>query len=92
MLDEADKGNGKTILNALGGLLIGSLATAIWLSIGLALLQYLLYSVNGFGNSIRPEIATSTLVPRFNTVLNMLYMSVKYFTPGHLPAIFSAVL
>lgn len=92
MLDEADKGNGKTILNGVGGLVVGFFATAIWLSIGLALLQYLLSSINGFGNSIRPDIATSILVPKFNIVLNMLYLSVKYFTPGDLPAIFGAVL
>lgn len=91
LLDKTNKGSGTTALNIFFGLFTGFLGTVLWLSIGLALLQYLLASVSG-GGAVKASMANSMLLPYFNTALQYLYLSVKFFAPGELPAIFSAVL
>lgn len=91
LLDKTNKGSGTTILNVFFGLFTGFLGTVLWLSIGLALLQYLLASVSGWG-AVKTSMANSMLLPYFNVALQYLYLSVKFFAPGELPAIFSAVL
>lgn len=91
LLDKTNKGSGTTVLNVIFGLFTGFLGTVLWLSIGLALLQYLMASVSG-GGALKTSMASSFLLPYFNTALQYFYMSVKIFAPAELPAIFSAVL
>ncbi len=92
MLDDVDKNYGKAVFNALGGLVMGFITAAFWLSVLLALLQYLLSATSALGTGVAASIAGSTLVPYFNLVLRWVYLSVKLFTPGSFPVIFRAIL
>lgn len=92
IMDEIDKGTGVKVFSALGGLIAGFFTTAIWLSIVLALVQFVLFSTSGIGGPVKVQMADSALLPYFNTLLRLLYISVKFFTPGQLPSIFSGVL
>ncbi len=91
MLDRVDKGLNFSILNALGGLLMGFLVTAVWLSIFLAIIQYFLSAGVGSG-AFSVQLSHAALLPYFSLLLNWVYMSVKLFIPKQLPAIFTALL
>jgi len=52
MLDKVDRGPSFGIINALGGLVVGAAVTAVWISIFLAITQYLLNAGVG-GPSLR---------------------------------------
>ncbi len=91
MLDKVDKGLSFSILDALGGMVMGFFVSAIWLSIVLAITQYFLSSGIGSG-AFRVQLGHSTLLPYFSLLLNWIYVSVKLFIPRQLPAIFSALL
>ncbi len=91
MLDKMDKGLSFSIVGALGGGIVGIAVTAIWLSVALALMQYLLNAGIG-SHTLRIEVARSTLMPYFSLVLSWIYVSIKWFIPRELPAIFAALL
>jgi uncharacterized membrane protein required for colicin V production len=92
MMDQSERGSFSTIMNAVGGLFMGFITTTLWLSISLALVQYILFSSSGLGEGIKASMVKSMLLPYFNQVLGYLYLSVKFFTPGELPSIFAALI
>jgi hypothetical protein len=77
-------------LNYLGGLVLGFVVTVIWLSLGLALLQFSLSAVpeSALANTVRG----SQLVGIFNNTLGYVFLSVKLFIPSRLPGIFATML
>jgi len=92
MLDEIDKGPNTGILNTLGGLVTGFIATAVWLSLLLALTHYFLYGLPNTAPALKASMSHSTLLPIFARVLRVLYATITPFYPKALPAIFSAML
>ena len=92
MLDKVDKGLNFSILNALGGMVIGFFVTAVWLSIFLAIIRYFL-SAGGVGSgAFSVQLSHAALLPWFSLLLNWVYISIKLFIPKQLPAIFTALL
>jgi len=91
MLDKVDKGLNFSILNALGGMIIGFFVTAVWLSIFLAIIQYFLSAGVGSG-AFLAQLRHAALLPWFSLFLNWIYISIKLFIPRQLPAIFTALL
>lgn len=83
-------------LNALGGLLVGLVVTAVWTSLILAVLQFALRAggpVRGVGASLAHQLSMSALVPVFNYVLFLVYRSVSVWLPGdQIPGIFAKIL
>jgi len=83
-------------LNALGGLLVGLVVTAVWTSLILAVLQFALRAggpVRGVGASFAHQLSMSALVPVFNYVLFLVYRSVSVWLPGdQIPGIFAKIL
>ncbi|MFQ5612071.1 MAG: CvpA family protein [Anaerolineae bacterium] len=77
-------------LNALGGLALGFLSTAVWLSVLLALIQFALTAAPG--SALARTMATARLVPVMNGILSWVYVSVRLFVPGRLPGIFAAFI
>jgi len=84
-------------LNQLGGLLVGFVVSTVWLSLLLAVLQFMLRTggeatVSGSGG-LRVQLQTSALVSVFNYVVYLIYRSVSFWLPGdQVPAIFSRIL
>ena len=81
-------------LNQLVGLLLGIVVAVIWISLILAVFQYVFRSglpVSGAG-AFRSQLAISTLVPWFIYALLFIYSAVSFWIPGDAPNIFSGLL
>ena len=67
------------------GLGVGFVVTAIWMSLGLAILQFLLKTgapaAGTFAGSLSEQVGTSALVPAFNYGLYRVYQSVSFWLP-----------
>ncbi len=87
------------VVSQVGGLIVGFIVAVVWISLFLAVLQFLL-SVGadtavrgGAGGNIRRQLQTSALVPIFNYVVYLIYRAVRFWLPGHTtPAIFSQII
>ena len=83
-------------LSQLGGLVVGLVVTVIWLSLLLAIFQFVVKSgwpaANQTRLAIQQQLNTSTLVPTFNYTLFIVYRSVKIWIPGRVPSIFAGLL
>ena len=83
-------------LNQLGGLLVGFVVSIIWLSLILAVLQFLFRwggSTVGAARGLRVQLQTSELVPLANYVVYLIYRSVSFWFPGgQAPTIFARIL
>ena len=83
-------------LSQIGGLVVGFVVTVVWISLLLAILQFVVQSewpvANGARFAFQGELATSALKPTFNQVLTIIYRSVKIWVPGEVPSIFSGLL
>jgi hypothetical protein len=67
-------------------LVVGFVVTAIWISLGLAILQYLVKTgapaAGTLAGSLSQQISTSALVPAFNYALYRVYQSVSFWLPA----------
>jgi uncharacterized membrane protein required for colicin V production len=82
-------------LNQLLGLVLGIIVAAIWISLILAVLQFVLRSGFATGGSVgafRRQLGTSELVPWFNYALALFYSAVGFWIPGDAPNILSGLL
>jgi hypothetical protein len=82
-------------LNQLFGLLVGLVVAVVWISLILAVFQFVLRSGFAGGGSIgafRRQLDTSVLLPWFNLALVRIYWSVSIWIPGEPPGIFSGLL
>ncbi len=83
-------------LSAIGGLVVGFVVTVVWISLLLAILQFVVQAewpiANGARFTFQGELATSTLKPTFNQILTLIYRSVKIWVPGEVPSVFSGLL
>jgi hypothetical protein len=95
-LVKANERNTVNMLNVLGGLVTGMISAIVWISIVLAPIQWVLYSLDTPGNfqqGLRIAIGGSGLLPYFHQVLYWIYLSIRFFIPPTgLPAIFSNAL
>jgi uncharacterized membrane protein required for colicin V production len=78
-------------LSTILGLVVGLIVTVVWLSLILAVVQYLLRSGVGLG-ALRAQVDTSQLVPWFNVALARIYWSVSFWVPGDVPGLFANLL
>ncbi len=83
-------------LSQLGGLVVGFVVTVVWISLLLAVLQFVVQTewpvANGARFTFQGELATSTLKPTFNEVLVLIYRSVRIWVPGEVPSVFAGLL
>jgi uncharacterized membrane protein required for colicin V production len=83
-------------LNQLSGLLLGIVVAVVWISLILAVLQFILGSGfpvgGGAGATFRGQLASSALVPWFNYTLALIYSSVSFWIPGDAPNLFSGLI
>jgi len=84
-------------LNQLGGVVVGFVVSSFWLSLLLAVLQFLFRSGGGSAvdasRGLRIQLATSALVPVASRVVYLIYRSVSFWFPGEqVPTIFSRIL
>jgi uncharacterized membrane protein required for colicin V production len=82
-------------LNQLLGLVLGIVVAVIWVSLILAVLQFLLRSGFATGSGVsafRRQLETSVLVPWFNYALALFYSAVSFWIPGDAPNILSGLL
>lgn len=81
-------------LNQLAGLVLGIVVAVIWVSLILAVSQFVLRSgfVTGSGaGAFRQQLDTSVLVPWFGYALTLIYMAVSFWLPGDAPNILSGL-
>ena len=88
--EKANKKNSFNFLNVLGGLVTGFIVTAVWLSIFMAPVQYVVFAAGS--SSLQNALRQSFLMPYFQLVLFGIYTSIKFFIPEQLPIIFSSFL
>ena len=83
-------------LSQVGGLLVGFVVTVVWISLLLAILQFIVQFqwpvADGMRFAFQGELATSALKPTFNQILTIIYRSVKIWVPGEVPSIFAGLL
>ncbi len=82
-------------LNQLTGLVLGIVVAIIWVSLILAVSQFVLRSGFATGSSVgafRGQLDTSVLVPWFNYALTLIYTAVSFWIPGDAPNIFSGLM
>jgi len=82
-------------LKTLIGFVIGLIVSSVWISLGLALLQYVVQSpatVGYYGAGLRFQLHMSALTPMFNIVLYLVYRAVSIWLPGaDMPIIFAQI-
>jgi len=82
-------------LTRLLGLLIGIVVAIVWISLVLAVFQFVVRSgwptANDIRVSILHQLNSSFLVPVFNEVLNRIYWSVRIWVPGEVPSLFAGL-
>jgi hypothetical protein len=75
---------------------VGFVVAVAWISLVLAVLQFAIesgVSVGPTGTSLRHQVMTSALVPKFNYALHLVYYSVRIWLPGDsIPVIFAKIL
>lgn len=80
----------------IGGIVMGFIISLIWLSVVIAPIRFVVFSINtnsAFINGLRGAMASSGLLPVLARVLNWVYVSIQYFIPSTgLPSIFSGFL
>jgi len=83
-------------LSQLGGLVVGFVVTIAWLSLVLAVFQFVVKAgwpaANQTRLAIQEQLNTSFLLPWFNYALFIIYRSVKIWVPGRVPSIFAGLL
>ena len=83
-------------LSQIGGLAVGFVVTVVWISLLLAILQFVVQSewpiANGARFAFQSELSTSALKPTFNQILAIIYRSVKIWVPGEVPSVFAGLL
>ena len=83
-------------LSQIGGLVVGFVVTVVWISLLLAILQFIVQFqwpvADGMRFAFQGELATSALKPTFNQILTIIYRSVKIWVPGEVPSIFAGLL
>ena len=82
-------------LKTLIGFVIGLMVSSVWISLALALLQYVMASpatVGYYGAGLRFQLHMSVLTPMFNIVLYVVFRSVSIWLPGgDMPIIFAQI-
>jgi hypothetical protein len=74
-------------LNAVGGLAMGFILTAIWLALLLGVIQFIFQPTgtdipySGFAGGLVRNLRTSSLLPLFNQILFVIVQSVTLFVP-----------
>ena len=82
-------------LNQLIGLVLGIVVAIIWISLILAVFQFMLrsgFATGGSAGAFRQHLDTSVLVPWFNYVLTLIYMTISFWLPGDAPNILSGLM
>jgi uncharacterized membrane protein required for colicin V production len=82
-------------LNQLVGLVLGIVVAIIWISLILAVLQFILRSgfVTGSGaGAFQRQINTSVLIPWFAYTLTLIYSAISFWIPGDAPNILSGLM
>ena len=83
-------------LTQIAGLAVGFVVTIVWISLLLAVLQFVVQSewpvADGMRLGLQGELGVSTLKPTFNQILTIIYRSVKIWVPGEVPSIFAGLL
>ncbi len=82
-------------LNQLMGLVLGIVVAIIWVSLILAVSQFVLRSGFVTGSSagaFRQQLDTSVLVPWSNYALTLIYMAVSFWIPGDAPNILAGFM
>jgi uncharacterized membrane protein required for colicin V production len=83
-------------LSQIGGLVVGFVVTVVWISLLLAVLQFVVQFewpiADGMRFAFQGELGTSALKPTFNQILAIIYRSVKIWVPGEVPSIFAGLL
>ncbi len=82
-------------LNQLLGLVLGIVVAIIWVSLILAVSQFVLRSgfVTGSGaGAFRGQLETSVFVPWFTYALALIYSAISFWIPGDTPNILSGLL
>jgi uncharacterized membrane protein required for colicin V production len=82
-------------LNQLLGLVLGIIVATIWVSLILAVLQFILRSGFVTGSSagaFRGQLETSVLLPWFGYALWVIYSAVSFWIPGDAPNILSGLM
>jgi uncharacterized membrane protein required for colicin V production len=82
-------------LNQLVGLLLGIIVAIIWISLILAVLQFILRSgfvTGGGAGAFRRQLGASALVPWFAYTLTLIYSAISIWIPGDAPNILSGLM
>jgi len=83
-------------LSQIGGLVVGFVVTIVWISLLLAVLQFVVQSAwpiaDGMRLGFQGELGASALKPTFNQILTIIYRSVKIWVPGEVPSVFAGLL
>ncbi len=83
-------------LSQIGGLAVGFVVTVVWISLLLAVLQFVVQAdwpvANGLRYIFQQELGVSALKPTFNQILIIIYRSVRIWVPGEVPSIFAGLL
>ncbi len=82
-------------LNQLVGLVLGIVVAVIWVSLILAVLQFVFRSGFASGSGVsafRQQLDTAVLVPWFNYALALFYTAVSFWIPSDAPDILSGLL
>ncbi len=83
-------------LSQIGGLMVGFVVTVVWISLLLAVLQFVVQTewpmANGLRFIFQQELGTSALKPTFNQILAIVYRSVRIWVPGEVPSVFAGLL
>lgn len=76
-------------LNMLGGMVMGFILMALWLTLILGITQFLLQpsevtaEVGSFADRMAGHLSGSSLVPIFNSILWLIVRSVEFFVPAN---------
>lgn len=93
-MEDVDKFSISSPLGILGGMFMGLVATFIWLSILTVVANYAVTvgaRVSPVAANFSAFINGAFITPYFYELMRLIYLSVSWFTPGGLPAIFSGI-
>ncbi len=83
-------------LSQMAGLAVGFVVTIVWISLLLAVLQFVVQSTwpvaDGMRLGLQGELGVSALKPTFNQILAIIYRSVRIWVPGEVPSVFAGLL
>ena len=75
-------------LNIIGGMIMGLILSILWLTLILGIIQFFIQptelspTVTGLPRRLAGQINGSSLVPMFNSLLNLIVISVDFFVPA----------